>query len=238
MFIYKFTNKINNKVYIGLDTGTIEEARRYKDHKHSYKNVTRNSYFYKAIRKYGFENFSYEILENCENINDLNDKEIYWISYYNSTDKDCGYNILPGGRGYTFNDIKCDKTRETLIENRKKGSKKANKKRWGKLSPEERKEEIKHLHNENVNKKKSKSLKKYWENVSEEKKLSQQRALRARANKYKVIDPNGNIYIVDHIKSFAEKHGLDNKSLRMTALGQLKQTGGGWKAILLEKGKN
>ena len=60
--IYKFTNKINGKSYIGQ---SVQLETRYNSHKRNYNNSNLsvyNSKFYRAIRKYGFENFDYEIL--------------------------------------------------------------------------------------------------------------------------------------------------------------------------------
>ena len=85
--IYKITNLINNKIYIGQ---TNDYERRVREHKNKmYGNVQKP--LYKAIDEYGIENFTFEIIENyCE---DYNEKEHYWIKYYNSDEKDRGYNI-------------------------------------------------------------------------------------------------------------------------------------------------
>ena len=94
--IYKITNKINNKCYIGQSV-CIE--RRWRWHKNNYKNKNEPSYdkhFYRSIRKYGLENFNFEILEKC-NQDELNKKELYWIAYYNSYCN--GYNETLGGDG-------------------------------------------------------------------------------------------------------------------------------------------
>lgn len=89
--IYKYTSP-SGKIYIGKTKNTLEE--RAKDEEGSgYKGCTR---FYAAIQKYGFCNFKREIIEECDN-KILNDKEQYWIAYYNSTDQNIGYNILSGG---------------------------------------------------------------------------------------------------------------------------------------------
>lgn len=64
--IYKFTNNITKKSYIGQ---SINLESRYNSHKRNYLNKnlsTYNSKFYRAIRKYGFENFTYEILSFSE----------------------------------------------------------------------------------------------------------------------------------------------------------------------------
>lgn len=97
--IYKVTNMINNKIYIG-QADNIQQ--RWKAHRNSPFNPNSSNYncvFYKAIRKYGLENFRFEILEECA-LNKLNEREKYWIKYYNTYlgFKDCqGYNMTLGG---------------------------------------------------------------------------------------------------------------------------------------------
>ena len=78
-YIYKITNKVNGKIYIGKTIKTIEE--RFK--RHIYDSRRNNSYFYNAIKKYGIENFIIEEIENVDN-SKLNEREKYWISFYNS----------------------------------------------------------------------------------------------------------------------------------------------------------
>lgn len=90
--IYKIVNKLNNKIYIGKSKN-IET--RIKRHKNDYKWT--NTYLYYAMRKYGVENFDFEIVEEC-NESELNDREIYWIDYYKSFYKvGSGYNMTKGG---------------------------------------------------------------------------------------------------------------------------------------------
>ena len=96
--IYCYTNLINNKRYIGQ---TINPEMRYSAHKSNYqnpKNSEYNSLLHKAFRKYGFENFKYEILvQDIDDINILNDLEIYYISKYNNQAPN-GYNVEAGGK--------------------------------------------------------------------------------------------------------------------------------------------
>ena len=86
--IYIIKNNINTKVYIGQ---SINSEKRFKAH---CKGDYDNSLIDKAIQKYGKEHFWYEILES--QIENYNEREKYWIKYYNSL-KPFGYNILPGG---------------------------------------------------------------------------------------------------------------------------------------------
>lgn len=96
--IYIFTNKINKKQYVGQ---SIQIEERYNQHKRNHLNPNDKEYhtaFYRALRKYGFENFSFQILIQNDNYTqtDLNDLEIFYIdkfdTYYN------GYNETKGGQ--------------------------------------------------------------------------------------------------------------------------------------------
>lgn len=92
--IYSITNSINNKRYIGQ---SIDIETRWKNHRNTAFNPNDASYnypLYKAIRKYGLKNFKFEVLEEC-NMNELNNKEIFYIFKYNSTKN--GYNQTDGG---------------------------------------------------------------------------------------------------------------------------------------------
>lgn len=86
--IYIIKNDINNKVYIGQ---SINSENRFKSHCKPNKD---NSLIDKAIQKYGKNHFWYEILES--QIYNYNEREIFWISYFNSITPN-GYNILKGG---------------------------------------------------------------------------------------------------------------------------------------------
>ncbi len=88
MFIYKITNKINNKVYIGQTVRPITD--RFKRHINDAINNNLDTHFARAIRKYGAENFSVELIDTAINQDELNQKEQYWIQYYDSVH--LGYN--------------------------------------------------------------------------------------------------------------------------------------------------
>lgn len=88
--IYKITNKVNSKSYIGQTRYTLEF--RWKQHIHKQD----NTYFHNAIRKYGADSFTREILEEC-NIEDLNSREIFYIAKFDTFNS--GYNLTIGGDG-------------------------------------------------------------------------------------------------------------------------------------------
>jgi len=87
MQIYKITNLINNKIYIGKDTTS--------DSNYFGSGLLIN----RALKKYGKENFIKEVIDETTDYDELSKKEIYWIEKYNSTDREIGYNISKGGDG-------------------------------------------------------------------------------------------------------------------------------------------
>lgn len=102
--IYKITNDINNKVYIGKTLLTIEE--RFSQHcKDALKPSKEKRPLYSAMRKYGIEHFSISLVEEVS-LEELNNREIYWINQFNSFH--FGYNATLGGEGkqkYDYNEI-------------------------------------------------------------------------------------------------------------------------------------
>jgi len=86
LIIYKVTNILNNKIYVG------------KDSKNNPKYLGSGMLLLKAIKKYGIENFKKEILCECNDKNELNEKEIFWIGELNSKPPK-GYNLTIGGDG-------------------------------------------------------------------------------------------------------------------------------------------
>lgn len=91
-YIYKTTNKINGKIYIGQ----------------KHKSILDENYFgsgiliKRALNKYGKENFYVEVLEYCETQEELDKSELKWINLLNSRDRKIGYNIAYGGQGGGF----------------------------------------------------------------------------------------------------------------------------------------
>lgn len=92
--IYKITNKINNKSYIGQST-CIE--RRFAQHKSPYEQQRFSEKpLYKAIHKYGINNFTFEVLEECS-VEELDIREKFYIKYYKTLCHEHGYNVCSGG---------------------------------------------------------------------------------------------------------------------------------------------
>ena len=121
MIIYKSTNKITQKVYIGQTKHTLD--KRIKNHIKESK-INSDRPFMLSINKYGIDNFTFEIIDSANNLDELNDKEIYWINFYNSVFPN-GYNVTGGGQGKKIHKDKIwGKNKDRILEFNKSASKK------------------------------------------------------------------------------------------------------------------
>ncbi len=98
MIIYKTTNLVNGKIYVGQ---SINPTNNY---------LGSGCLLHKAIKKYNKKNFKRETLEECSTIEELNKKEDYWIKKLKSKNKDIGYNIKDGG----LNGLHSDETKKKI----------------------------------------------------------------------------------------------------------------------------
>lgn len=94
-FIYKITNDINGKLYIGKTNRSIET--RFQEHINFSKRAYKNRPLYDAMNKYGVNHFHIEQIDICETDEEASTKEIYWIAYYDTYRH--GYNATLGGDG-------------------------------------------------------------------------------------------------------------------------------------------
>lgn len=107
--LYCHTNKLNGKKYIGI---TSQVPRKRWNNGNGYKN---NLYFYRAIQKYGWHNFSHEILYTDLTQQEAENLEIKIIAEYKSFEKEYGYNIeLGGNSGNKFTKETRDKISNAL----------------------------------------------------------------------------------------------------------------------------
>lgn len=100
--VYKIENLINGKKYIGKSENIQHRFRNHKSESFNPKSNAYDTAIHRAIRKYGLENFSFDVIEECET-EELNAREIYWIDYYQSFGN--GYNMTKGGEGTYAIDI-------------------------------------------------------------------------------------------------------------------------------------
>lgn len=95
-YIYKITNTLNGKVYIGQSNS----KRRWSQHQYFAKNPEQTKqYIHRAMAKYGVENFIFEEIASCLTQEDTDETESLLIKQYDSRNKNYGYNLAPGGNG-------------------------------------------------------------------------------------------------------------------------------------------
>ena len=94
MVVYRITNTVNRKVYIGQTIQPLKD--RWKRHLSDARHGSEYA-IHKAIRKYGKEKFEIDVIDTATDRDELDLKEIYWINVYNSISPN-GYNLCEGGR--------------------------------------------------------------------------------------------------------------------------------------------
>lgn len=125
MLIYQILNNINKKIYIGKTGGSFK--RRLSSHKSESKRSRSSQPIHKAMRKYGFDNFSFIVVEDgILDVDTLNEREKYYIDLFNSNDRLIGYNITNGGDGgpimFGKNNSQFGKKRKDLTDRNKANS--------------------------------------------------------------------------------------------------------------------
>ena len=108
--VYKITNKVTNKIYIGITNQG--SGARYRHHWYESR-IGEPSPIHRSMAKYGEDNFTLEIIDFADTYDELIEKEKYWIKQYNSTDKSIGYNLTEGGDG-TFGRKHSEETKEKI----------------------------------------------------------------------------------------------------------------------------
>lgn len=106
-YIYKTTNTINGKIYVGQKKSTAFVSTYFGSGK----------LIREALKKYGKQNFTLEILEECYSQEELDNKERFWINYFGLPDISIGYNITIGGQSRFFTGQKhSDQTRKKMSD--------------------------------------------------------------------------------------------------------------------------
>ena len=109
--VYCWTCSVNNKKYIGITKQTMN--RRARNEGKGYKHCVK---FYNAITKYGFENFSYIIIEDNLSFQEAKEKEIYYINKYKTNDRRFGYNLSSGGDAPPIDEEWISKMKKRIVE--------------------------------------------------------------------------------------------------------------------------
>jgi group I intron endonuclease len=207
MIIYKITNLVNNKIYIGQTTGTIE--KRWQRHNWQCTRKRNAMAITNAIIKYGKENFTIEEIDKAETIEELNEKEIYFISLLNSISPN-GYN-LSGGGGYVE---MSDETKLKISNTHKRKWKEGNR-----ISEETRKK----LSDSHKGWIPSEETKEKWRKAFGGKRPSDntiQASIESSQKTYTLLNPLGELITFTNMREFCKQNGLSNSKLCLVASGK------------------
>lgn len=203
--IYKATNLVNGKCYIGQTTNLAKRKLRHKSNILDDKN---SAYFYNAVRKYGWCNFTWEVLCECDTKELLNIRETMKIIVNHSHWTECGYNMTWGGEG-SMGYKASEKTKKKLSDL----SKGKNNPMYGKHHTDMAKRIISL---KNVGRIKSDDVKDYIA-IQTKKKYN-----------YIFISPNGDKYSPLNIKRFCRENNLKYNCIKHLCAGRNK-THRGWR---------
>lgn len=196
--IYKATNTVNGKCYIGKTVKSLHK-RRIEHEKSS-----RTTGFQGALKKYGPEKFQWIILEECD-LSIASNREMFWIESYDSIKN--GYNLTPGGDGAAIglsNVSKRPEVREKLRRNS-----------TGRFHTEETKQQIKEsmLGFKHSNETKQKIA------LASIGRVKPQGNQHPRSVEYIITNPSGDTFIIKGMRKFCRDNNLNAKLLRRTAAG-------------------
>jgi group I intron endonuclease len=204
MIIYKITNNINNKVYIGQ---TIESIKK-RWSRHTWNcTIKRNAMaITSAIIKYGKENFIIEQIDIAKCIEELNEKEIYYIDLYNSMSPN-GYNLATGGGNRRLSEAtkrKISESNKGRIVSEETRKKQSDSHKGVKLSDERRLK----MSISNKGKKPSENT----INAS----------IKSSQKEYTLLNPEGEIITFINMAKFCRENNLSNAKLCLVASGKRK----------------
>jgi hypothetical protein len=240
MFIYKITVVPINQVYIGMDTEPIYKKSRWKDHCRESKKDTKRK-VHAAMKKFGIENCIYEVLEDrFTTLGALALSEINYISQYDSFKN--GLNSSRGGDGLghknwsllTEEEIK--KIKSVLGEHFKE----YNRKKWADTTPDQRKEMVKNAFTPEVNKRRAKSLKEYYEATPESVDYKINKILEWQKNNkeiHKAIAKANGAKGAEKVSKKLIVETEDGQILHFSSKSKFHQETGQWANTVLEKTK-
>lgn len=202
MIIYKITNLVNSKIYIGQTINSIE--KRWARHTWATTKKRNAMAITSSIIKYGEDNFIIEQIDTANSIDELNEKEIYYIELYNSLSPN-GYNISPGGG----NRIMSEETKLKLLMINK-----------GRKASDETRKKLSESHKGWVP---SEETRQKWRDAFSGKSPSEntiKAAIEARQKTFTLLSPDGKLTTFTNMKNFCDENGLSNSSLCNVANGK------------------
>lgn len=215
-YVYLIENTANHKRYVGQTSQSIPEYR-WTQHKKDSHNTSPKSILGCAMKKYGQLNFTYTIIDYANSIEELNDKEQWYIKLHKTNVNEHGYNLREGGcRGML------------AVETRIKMSYSRTGKKLPPRTPEHcrkisdaligKKRKVAYTQEQRDNISKATTGKKKPPlTLSHREKISQ-----ALADKYIVCDPGGSVYEIHGLYQFCKKLGLNSSNMCQVALGTRK----------------
>lgn len=208
MVIYIVKNKINGKIYIGQTTKSLD--KRISGHLKESKNDKSDRPFLNAIKKYGIDNFEWEVIDEASSLGELDEKEIYWINEHNSLTPN-GYNVLGGGQKKII-------TSEEFCKRISEGLKKSEK--WQKtLNSNDYKEKVKNFI---MSSKGKKFTEEHKNKISQKNKF---RLIEQNKNKSKswiLVDGENNILRIKNLEDFCQQNNLKIHFFVNTLRGHIK----------------
>lgn len=224
MLVYRAINKVNGKQYIGYTTKTLKE--RISVHVYKSRCKSNKHYFYlfkQALRKYGLDNFQWEVLEECSTKKECCEREMFYISKYDTISPN-GYNLTKGGNG----GLQSEETKLKISESVKKywekhkdknsliNASKENRKEWAKRSWKIKKEKG-YVRSSFLHKEDSKIKMSLTKNS---------------LNRYKWVNMNTSEIVILSLTEISKKTGLSIGVFSHLKHGRQVQTKCGWKIIL------
>ena len=227
MIIYKATNKLDGKCYIGQSTFDLD--KRKSEHLKGSQRQRPRYYIHRAIKKYGMDSFDWEVIAECKTRDEMNKTEMKFIDKYNSLTPN-GYNCVMmafGGDMFSqFSETKRERIRKRISEGTIKGIA-ASDKSWSHPGKENSMYGRKHSP-ESIEKMKRnrKGLTAGEKNPSAK-----------NAGTYKVFFPNGEIKIVKNIRSFCRENNLSHSPFYQMCNGKQTVKYKGWwcERIMMDK---
>lgn len=206
--IYQALNLINSKKYIGQTRRSLKNRKNLHKFFGRKEKSYKNNYFHNALRKYSWESFEWSILEEGISVEDLNDREKYWIAKLD-TFKGPGYNCTSGGGQGT----------EVSLETRRKQSQSL-------LGREVTKETREKLRISRIGFKHSKeSLKKIG--LASKGRIPSEETTKKIVDKnscyWEITDPEGSVCVIKNLAKFCRENSLDHGCMYKVAQGKRNQ---------------
>lgn len=200
--VYKCTNIINGKSYIGKTTKGL--SRRKTEH-FCFNNPS--TYFQHAIKKYGEDSFRWDILKECFSKIELSESEIFYIDLFKTTDPNLGYNMTKGGDGFSYGELNIvhrPEVKSKIIEKLKSNNGSFRQEVRDKISKSLTGKKLTQDHKNSI----SEAIKGHKGSKGEN---------NPKSKRFIVIFPNGEEIQIKGLREFCRSYNLNKQLMRRTA---------------------